>query len=291
MDFPKTRTEAEVFVRASETRFRKALEQAAEWSVSDSARRILTISGPTCSGKTTAAAHLRREMERKGRAVIPFSFDDFFKDRPRDNAVTDTPPDYDTVQALDLDCLGEVLEALRKNCPARIPIYDFVSGTRTGFRIHTPVSDELHLWEGIQAVYPEVLALLGKPAPDIVLTVEPPAGWGMTGDSVRLCRRILRDVRCRGASPDFTLFLWQSVRENEKRNIEPYLTGAGIRINSCMDYEPYVLSRCLLPLLRKLPDSPNAEVLAEKLAAFPESAVTPAMVPQDSVFREFIGTA
>lgn len=291
MDFPRSPEEAELLIRKSEDRFTESLRQTVQWVLKKQEKPFLTITGPTCSGKTTAAARLWKELEKAGRTVIPFSFDDFFRDRPRDNMITASPPDYDTVQALDLPCLSEALEALQKGTAARIPIYDFVSGKRTGYRIHTPIAGELYLWEGIQAVYPEVLALLGHSAPDIVLDVDPPAEWHMTGADLRLCRRILRDVRCRGASPAFTLFLWQSVRENEIRNIEPHLPKAGIRIRSSMAYEPFVLADILLPILQEAPvgNTETAGRLAEALQGFRNSPVQPAMIPKDSIFREFIG--
>ena len=290
MEFPRSPEEAELLIRESEDRFTESLQQTARWVLQEKTV-LLTLSGPTCSGKTTAAARLRKELEQSGRKVVPFSFDDFFRDRPRDNRITAAPPDYDTVQALDISCLAEALEALQKKTAARIPIYDFVSGKRVGCRTHTPVPGELYLWEGIQAVYPEVLALLGLSAPDIVLDVDPPPDWSMTGTDIRLCRRILRDVRCRGASPAFTLFLWQSVRENEIRNIEPQLPKAGIRIQSCMPYEPYLLADSLLPILTVIRHEQTGEALrlTEALNRFRNFPVNPAMIPKDSIFREFIG--
>ena len=291
MDFPRTPEEAEVLIRESEDRFAKSLRQTARQIWAQEEKTVLTVSGPTCSGKTTAAARLRRELERTGKTVIPFSFDDFFRDAPRDNLITASQPDYDTVQALDLSCLTEALENLRRGTAARIPIYDFVTGKRVGYRIHTPVPDELYLWEGIQAVYPEVLTLLGQTAPDIVLDVDPPKLWNMTGADIRLCRRILRDVRCRGASPVFTLFLWQSVRENEIRNIEPHISKAGTHLHSCMSYEPFILADCLLPILKepRCESTGIAGRLTEALTRFRDSHVKTAMIPKDSIFREFIG--
>ena len=290
MDFPRSPKEAETMIRESEDCFTRSLRQTAKWALEENAS-LLTVSGPTCSGKTTTAARLWKELKQTGRTVVPFSFDDFFCDRPRDNVITASPPDYDTVQALDLSCLADALENLRKGKEARIPVYDFVSGRRAGYRIHSPVPGELYLWEGIQAVYPEVLTLLGRSVPDIVLDVEPPAEWNMTGADIRLCRRILRDVRCRGASPAFTLFLWQSVRENELRNIEPHMHTAGIRIGSCMAYEPYILADFLLPILTEIrqESTGKADWLAEALTRFRNAHVKPAMIPKDSIFREFIG--
>jgi len=291
MDIPRSPEDAEVLIRKSEMYFTESLRRTVRWILEDRERTSLTVSGPTCSGKTTAAARLRKELEQNGRRIAPFSFDDFFRDRPRDNIITASPPDYDTIQALDISCLAEVLENLQKGTVARIPIYDFVSGKRVGYRTHTPIPGELYLWEGIQAVYPEVLNLLDRAVPDIVLDVDPPPEWNMTGAEIRLCRRILRDVRCRGASPAFTLFLWQSVRENEIRNIEPQLYKARMQISSCMAYEPFMLADSLLPILHEsqCANPGTADRLTEALTGFRNAYVKPAMLPEDSIFREFIG--
>ena len=114
----------------------------------------------------------------------------------------------------------------------------------------------------------------------------------MTGADIRLCRRILRDMRCRGASPAFTMFLWQSVRENEIRNIQPYLPDAVVHIGSCMAYEPYILAELLLPVLTETrgEDTGTVPRLTEALTGFRTPHVRPSMIPEDSIFLEFIGS-
>ncbi|MBQ8640859.1 MAG: hypothetical protein IJ480_01460 [Clostridia bacterium] len=293
MDIRHTPEEAGRLIRRCEKQFEDSLSTLVEIILQKPENRIITISGPTCSGKTTASAYLCREIVRNGRTAMLFSFDDFFLDRPEEKHLHCSPPDYDTVQALDLEALASVMNGLRKNDPVSVPVYDFTAGKRIGYRRHTPVKDEIRIWEGIQAVYPEVLSMMGSGHTDIFFHVEPPEHFPLTGPELRLCRRIVRDVRCRSASPEFTLFLWQNVRENELRNIYPNLTETCRILNTYMAYEPYILAETVIPLLQRIPESSPYGEAAERycsiLSRYRAPAFDPAAIPAESLYREFIG--
>jgi len=288
-----TPADAAAFVAECETALEESIAHAAHTVLEEDGCEIITISGPTCSGKTTTSDRLMQKIREAGHRAVLFSFDDFFRDRAGENVVDDSPPDYDSVHALDMEYLACTVESLLKHKSVKIPTYDFVSGTRSGYREYTPASADIFVFEGIQAVYPEVVSLFGKSYDSIFIHVDPPVSLGFTGPELRLFRRIVRDERCRGASPEFTLFVWQNVRANEEISIYPNMGNADILLNSFMPYEPYIIGRYLKPLLAQVPDispyAPDAVRFWHMLSGFDNELFSPDMIPERSVFREFIG--
>ena len=110
---------------------------------------------------------------------------------------------------------------------------------------------------------------------------------------IRLLRRIVRDYRFRGATPEFSFHLWKGVRKNEETNIFPNAGNCDIYLNSFLPYELSVIRKAVLPLLADVPaDSEyraDADELTRKLSALPEDCFDDRMIPNHSVFREFIG--
>ncbi len=299
----RNREEATRFILSCEEAFDKRFTACAEEII----RRetpVLTVSGPTCVGKTTVSDRLRKFLADRGKKTVFFSFDDYFLDRVHDNTVTDEPPDYDSPEVLDMEVLEKVITGLAKENTVDMPLYDFVTGKRSGFRRYTPQPDEIQIWEGIQAGYSQVEEMLGKNKLSLYLHVEtaPPPEFSVqsisstgyfTEEDRRLCRRMLRDVRCRSASPSFTLFLWETVRANELRLVLPQRNRADYVLNTGMDYEPYVLRQCLASVWETITEEDlkeKAVSLALKLAPYHNDAFTTQAIPTDSLFREFIGT-
>ena len=112
-------------------------------------------------------------------------------------------------------------------------------------------------------------------------------------NEVRLLRRTVRDYKFRGATPEFTLHLWEGVRANEEKNIFPNSGNCTLILDSFLPYEPFVLSRCAAPILEDVPRESRyrdeADALLSKLAAFDCPYFEERMIPKNSVFREFIG--
>ena len=115
----------------------------------------------------------------------------------------------------------------------------------------------------------------------------------LRADEVRLLRRTVRDCKYRGATPEFTLHLWEGVRANEIQNIFPNAKHCDFALDSLLPYEPFFLSRYALPMLETVPEDSRyrdeADALAEKLRPFDCPFFEDRMIPQNSVFREFIG--
>lgn len=288
--------EAEAFVALCETRFSERIDGAIETIFTGDPVKMITLSGPTCSGKTTTAAKLTRRIVRAGKRAVVMSFDDFFLDRRDRNNVEGESPDYDSAAAMDLDYLAFFMKRLNAGLPVLVPHYDFNATGRTGYDEYYPQPDDIYVFEGIQAVYPEVTRLFGERYFSVFMNVADGAAYGgatLDRDEVRLLRRTVRDRKFRGATPEFTLHLWEGVRANEKRNIFPNARSVDLKLDSFLPYEPFFLSRYAVPMLDSVPKDSRyrdeAEDLLVRLKAFDCPYFEERMIPQNSVFREFIG--
>ena len=154
---------------------------------------------------------------------------------------------------------------------------------------------DIYVIEGIQAVYPEVTARLGDYRSIFISVTDDVSVNGVTfgRHEVRLLRRIVRDYNFRGATPEFSFHLWDGVRRNEEKNIFPNAGNCDFYLNSFLPYELFVLRKHALPLLADVPltsvHRPAADALTEKLSALPGLPFDDRTIPQNSVFREFIG--
>ena len=286
------------YVAECEAGYEAALDEAVRRVLAVPDCRIVTLSGPTCSGKTTTARKLISEFSDAGRRVHVVSIDDFYLDRSllieRANEAG-TPIDFDSPTTIDMETFGEAVAAILSGKPARIPHFDFPSGRRTAMETVEPDGHDVYIFEGIQAIYPEVTACF---AGHSYVSVAAFAERGiLLGDltidrtKLRLLRRLVRDYNFRGASPVFTLGLWESVRANEERHILPYMDRVDIRIDSTLAYEISALKPYLAPLLSTLPAEhsfrPCADAILGTLSRIDEISKT--YIPKTSVYREFLG--
>lgn len=292
--------EARRLIETSEEVFTEILRRDVAALVGDhvagGAVRMLTLSGPTCSGKTTTANHLIRQIENVGYHAVVLSIDDFFLDRGRSNSVEGERPDYDSVKAIDLPAFSQCMESLRAGRVTRLPHYSFRTGKRDYYTEYSPTKQDIYVIEGIQAVYPEVVRILDADYKSIFIHVAEDVRCGdvmLTRYEIRLLRRIVRDYQFRSAHPEFTLFMWESVRQNEERSIYPNAGRCDVTIDSFLPYELFFLAADALPLLAEVPETSAYYKEARRLMALLEPFLCPyfqkSMVPADSVFREFIG--
>lgn len=291
-------TDKRAYVESCEAGYEAALDEAVRRILAVPDCRVVTLSGPTCSGKTTTARKLISEFREAGRSVHVVSIDDFFLDREvlieRANKAG-THIDFDSPTTVDMEALGAAVADILAERPAKIPRFDFLTGRRQGVDTVTPDGHDVYIFEGIQAIYPGVTALFeGHRYLSVVTYAERGISLGETEidrTELRLLRRLVRDYNFRGASPAFTLELWQGVRVNEEANILPYLGGADVRLDSTLAYELSALKPYLLPLLATIPADhpfrPRARELSAALSHIDEISKT--YIPKTSVYREFLG--
>lgn len=288
--------EAARYVEKCEADFSAEINESVEKVIASDHHKIISLAGPTCSGKTTTASILTKKITEKGQNAVVMSIDDFFCDRLDLKTVNGEAPDYDSVNAIDLDYLGVFTKDLLAGKTVRIPKYSFVDTSRVGYREYSPRPNDIYIFEGIQAVYPEVTALFGGEYKSIFISVTDDIeyrGTVLKSSKIRLLRRIVRDFKFRDATAEFTLHLWDGVRENEEKNIFPNSVGCDIFINSFLTYEPFIISKYAIELLKTVPKNSRykdeADELIENLRVFDCEYLDTDMIPGDSVFREFIG--
>ncbi len=269
--------------------------------------RIVIIAGPSSSGKTTTTMKLCHILTSMGLRLIPLTVDNYFFDlelHPKDEF---GDYDFETPQALDLEMLNDHLSRLLDGQEVLIPYYDFKAGKRhdnqTPMRIGP---NELILIDSLHGLYPPMT----EGIPDehkFKLYIEPllqmrgPDGKYIRWTDLRLMRRMVRDAAYRAYDPQRTLEHWHYVRSSELRNIIPYSATSDYIVNSGLPYELPVMRARLLDHFAKWAEMYKDDPLREDAAirsrrvynllkaVAPVSDEDEAVIPPDSLLREFIG--
>ncbi len=286
------------FVNACDKDFFGKIADAADNIAKDKHIRFILLAGPSCSGKTSATEVITKTLIKDGRGVLSVSIDDFFKDSAQQKKQihnADQNIDFESIKALDYEYFCECVKLLKELKPTAIPTFDFVMGRRSAYRTMHPDENTIIIFEGIQAVYPEITRLFNSDeCKSVFICVDTDVnayGSDFTKRQLRFARRLVRDNLFRGADAQLTFRLWKGVVENEEVNIMPYAAGADIRINSFVPYEVNVLAPFVKKVLAGLPDgseySQTAKEFLKKYENVPE--ITHKYVPENSFFTEFIG--
>ena len=259
--------------------------------------RMVLISGPSSSGKTTFAKRLGIQLRILGLDAVSISLDDYFVDRDQTPRDENGDYDYEALEAINLALFNDHLRRLSRGESVNMPRYDFITGRSVADG--TPLtldSRSILVIEGIHGLNPQLtpgiddeqkfkiyVSCFTSVAMDNVSRIR-------TTDN-RLLRRLIRDYRTRGASAVDTLSRWASVRRGEERHIFPYQENADVMFNSSLLYELSVLSRYAEPILREVPDTMRVYGEARRMLKFLDNfiSVDPAEVPPTSLLREFIG--
>jgi uridine kinase len=260
--------------------------------------RIILLSGPSSSGKTTTSKRIAVQLSVLGFEPMVISLDDYFLNRectPRDE---NGEYDFEALEALDIEQFNKDLLALLDGEEVNIPTYDFV----TGCRVMNPEkrlrlkSRSMLIIEGIHALNPSLTPHI-KDTQKFKIYVSALTSIAMdnmnriaTTDN-SLLRRMVRDNAYRGTSAVDTIKRWQSVRRGEDKHIFPYQEQADVVINSAMIYELCVLKRYAETILHEVPDSVPEFGEANRLLKFLEhfAPIDSDFIPPTSVLREFIG--
>lgn len=285
-------------VAAGERSFDARLAALSEEILSLPGLRLLGLTGPTCSGKTTAAAMLTRDLEANGRAVHIISIDDFYygketllrasREKGREE------PDYDSPDTIDLDFMRACTLSLLSGRETKMPRFNFRTGQRERGEILRPQENDIFLFEGIQILYPEVDRLLRQEG-YFSFCICPVTGIETGGEvflpnEIRLMRRLVRDVIYRSAAPEFTLSVWKSVRENEEKNIFPYIGSCNRTVDSTMPYEIGLLKPYLEDFLTRScagkRDRAAKEAILNRLQKV--QPVPAEFIGNESLYKEFI---
>ena len=290
------------FVAECDGVYQKRLETAADRILERmKVSPIVLLSGPSGSGKTTTALKLEQELERRGVQTHTISMDNYFKTLNRRTAPRNAEGDidYESPKLLDMDLLDETFTKLSRGEWVIVPKFEFARQMRNDSR-GTPLKldkNEIAIFEGIHALnddisgrHPEATTLYIS-ARSNILEGEM---LRFKGTWMRISRRAVRDYNFRGTDLVETLSMWYNVRRGEKAYISPFKGRANVIIDSSLRYEVPVFANYADPLraaVERVPaDNERRAELESMVDAFHYfQPLDPALVPADSLIREFIG--
>lgn len=274
----------------------KLLSIAEKISLNKEDIKLILISGPSSSGKTTTSKKLALYLKTLGLNPIQLSIDDYFLERCDTPLDDNGKPDYEGISAIDVALFNEQINKLQKKEEVITPVFDFIEGKKIFKRPIQLKENDVLIIEGLHALNDLLTAKVSKKnkfkiyiSPLTFLNIDNDNRIKMT--DIRLLRRMIRDNRTRGYSPSSTLTNWHSVRNGEDKYVFPYQDEADIVFNSSLAYELGVLRTYAMPLLFSIKENDPEYLTALRLIEFLNGVlpIPSDYVPKISVLREFIG--
>ena len=259
--------------------------------------RLVLITGPSSSGKSTFCKRLSIQLLACGLRPYSFSTDDYFVNRVDTPKLPNGQYDFDNIETVDYKLLGEHLERLMKGEVVEVPEYNFVTGKRewNGKKFKFS-NDSVLIIEGIHALNP----LLTKQIPDSMkykiyisaltsISLDD-HNWIPTQDN-RLLRRIIRDYNKGAFTAQQTISQWKSVCEAEDQWIFPFQETADVMFNSALNIEFAVLRTHAELILSSVPKNCPEYAEAHRLLKFLRYfiPISDKEIPPTSIMREFVG--
>ncbi|NDV78872.1 nucleoside kinase [Dysgonomonas sp. 511] len=259
--------------------------------------RVVLISGPSSSGKTTFRMRLEVQLMVNLLKPVGLSLDDYFVDRETTPLDENGKYDFESLYALDIPKFNEDLEKLLAGEQIELPTFNFTTGKRE-YKGHNLQLHEgsILVIEGIHGLNPELTARIPeshkfKIYVSALTTISlDDHNWISTTDN-RLLRRLIRDFRYRNYSAIDTISRWPSVRKGEDKWIFPYQENADVMFNSAMMYELAALRRHAEPILMQVPNNVPEYADAHRLLKFLRyfNYINDKELPPTSLLREFLG--
>ncbi|MBQ2841481.1 MAG: nucleoside kinase [Clostridia bacterium] len=289
---------SEKFISDCNRAYHARADEVAQGIFADNSKKIVLLAGPSSSGKTTTAKILSEKINMLSGKAYTVSLDDFYLPRGVGYPLDENGnPDYECVEALDLELLHSSLRSLAENGKASLPAFDF----KTGDRINNARTVELYgndviIVEGLHALNPVITDTLDESKLLKIYISVSSRVYDENGEvllskrDLRFVRRTVRDYQFRSTPVERTFEIWESVMRGEDRYLFPYEERADIRINSFHPCEPCIFSETAIGLLKGVSCGKfkeKAALLINKLALFENTDYS--LLPADSLLREFTG--
>ena len=261
--------------------------------------RIISIAGPSSSGKTTFIKRLTVQLQIDGVNPVGIGLDNYYVDRVKTPRDAKGEWDFEALEALDLGLLQEHVRRLLSGEAVKTARYDFLTGTshpEGGPAVQLGPGDVLML-EGIHGLNPALLGPLPRAGELFRVFIHPATTLPfdrlsrVSATDLRLLRRIVRDRHTRGYSAADNILRWPSVQAGERLHIFPFQHEADAVFDSALIYEPAVLKVYAERYLLEVPSDHAAYPTAMRLRYLIDRFVSiyPDHVPPTSIMREFIG--
>lgn len=259
--------------------------------------KLVLISGPSSSGKTTFSKRLSIQLMTNGLKPYPISLDDYFVNRNDTPLDENGKHDFESLYAVDLPFFEEQLTTLLNGGEVELPRYNFTTGKREMSGKKLRIDEHMILIiEGIHALNPALTPHIPNEnkykvyVSALTTILLDNHNYIPTTDN-RLLRRIIRDYKYRNYSAEETIARWPSVRAGEEKWIFPYQENADAMFNSALLFELAVLKNYVEPVLRKVPNRCPEYSEAHRLLRFLNYfvSVQDKELPPTSLLREFLG--
>ncbi len=260
-------------------------------------KKIVLVSGPSSSGKTSFSKRLEMHLLTLGIKAISISLDDYYVEFDRMPRADDGTADVEALESIDYKSFNRDIEALLLGKTASLPKYDFI--TKEPVYNARPITlgrNEIIIAEGIHGMNPKLCANIPENRKyrvycSALSALRDDNGMRIPSHTNRMIRRFIRDFYFRSTDYPRSFDLWDKQEEGARKNIYPYTDSADVIFNSSLLYEMCVyrehLSRILTPALDDAVYGEKAGLLLKLVNSF--ESVPAEDVPKISIIREFVG--
>ncbi len=289
----QVKNNAENFIAFCEQEYNSSLEKIArEIAQNCDIAPVVLISGPSGSGKTTTAMKLEKLLDSWGYETHTISLDNYFRelDDKEFKLAKDGKLDLESPERLDKDYLNMQIRCILDSVSVDIPRYNFVTCKRefSGWTLKRK-EGEIIIFEGTHALNPEVITVPEPECARFYVSIRSHfvSDFELRTKTIRLARRMLRDVKTRDRDPLDTRNMYKSVNEGEDEYIRPYMHRCNYSIDTLIPYELSIYRTLLLDTLYPYKDNTDVKALIDIIEK--TQPLSPTLVPHDSLLREFIG--
>ncbi len=262
-----------------------------------SLKKIIFISGPSSSGKTSFANRLQLHLKVLGIGAVAISLDDYYLPRSKMPLDENGKPDPERIEALDIDRFNKNVEDLLEGKEVGLPIYDFrISAPKAETKNITLDKEEVIIVEGIHGLNDKLGSNISNDRKYRIYCSALTALYNDDGSKIRsrtnrLIRRLIRDNSFRNTSAAVTLEQWPSVEAGAEKYIFPFTDSADIIFNSSLLYELCVYKIYLNELLFGMTEGSSGYESVKDLLDLVNKfkLIDKEFVPKTSLVREFVG--
>ncbi|HOG04809.1 MAG: nucleoside kinase [Paludibacter sp.] len=284
-------------IKIAEALHEKKIARIADTIEKNASLKVILVSGPSSSGKTTFSKRLSVQLMASGLKPVMLSMDNYFVNRENTPVDENGEHDYEHLHALDLDFFNQQIRQLINQEEIDLPSFNFETGKREfrGRKLKL-TKDSILIIEGIHALNPSLLSKIPREniykiyVSALTTIAIDSHNWIPTTDT-RLLRRIIRDHRYRNYSARETIARWPSIRRGEDKWIFPYQEDADVMFNSALIFELAVLKKYAEPVLSEVPQYCDEYAEAYRLIKFLGffAPIPDREIPPTSLLREFTG--
>lgn len=278
-------------IKISEKLYRDQIKKVAS-VIASSNMKLVLVSGPSSSGKTTTSNIISQELLKKDIGSLVVSIDDFFVDLKDTPLLPNGQPDFENITAVDTEAFNKFITDLLTKQKAKMPRFNFKTHKRDRYEDVTINPNDVLIVEGIHALNPllinthqfdsstyRVYAFVNSIfVSDNKIVV--------SSQDLRLMRRVFRDAYCRGREPLYTIKNWDSVCEGEKLYISPYRANANSIVDTTHPYEILIYAQYLIDLLLPYRKNEKVKQILDVLSKL--SPLTKESIPANSLIWEFV---